>query len=90
VRRRNPRVVMREKLMDAKNWLGTMTAAWHQPTQVYMPGHGSRPRRLDEYGEHSTEQLRELITYVRAVQVRLGEVEEIALNRIKELEGERG
>lgn len=96
-RRRNPRVEMREKMMEAKRWLNHMTSVWRPTSWTYdlieMPGgrksHRRRPLRPDERVENRPDELRELITYMQAARVRCGEVEAIARQRLQELEAER-
>lgn len=92
-RKRNPRVVMREKMMEAKRWLNYMTMTWQSTSwtydQVALPdgriNHQRRPIREDERAENSVEELRRIITYMRAAQVRCQEVEAIARDRLREL-----
>lgn len=95
-RKRNPRVVMREKMMEAKGWLHAMTEAWLVgrdtfDTQVGEPGWNAsrRRRRPEEYPENRVDELRNLIKYVRGIRYRLDEVEQMALRRIAEIEEEK-
>jgi heme/copper-type cytochrome/quinol oxidase subunit 1 len=95
-RKRNPRVVMREKMLEAKRWLHAMTEAWLVgrmtfETPIGEPGWNAtrRPRRPEEYPENDPVELRNLITYMNGVVVRCSEVIRIAEKRIIELENSR-
>lgn len=95
-RKRNPRVVMREKMMQAKGWLHTMTEAWLVGRYTYdaepdMPGWTAtrRKREPGEYPENRITDLEELIHFTRSIRYRLNEVEQMARQRIAELNEER-
>jgi hypothetical protein len=96
-RKRNPRVVMREKMMEAKRWLGRMTSDWDVGRTIYVdpadrkPGENAwlRARLPEEYPENDALELRELVTFMNGVIRRCQEVQDIAFERIRELEEER-
>lgn len=92
-RKRNPRVVAREKMMDAKRWLNTMTMVWQSTSYTYdkvetdgRTNYKRRPIEDHERVENRPEDLRNLIHYMMAVQQRCKEVEQIARERLLELE----
>lgn len=92
-RKRNPRVVAREKMMEAKRWLSTMTLVWQSTSYTYdrvetdgRVNHKRRPIREDERVENQPDQLRQLVHYMMAIQQRCEEVEQIARERLLELE----
>lgn len=92
-RRRNPRVVAREKMMEAKRWLNTMTTVWDSSGYTYdkvvtdgRTNYKRRPIRDDERAENDANRLRDLITYMNGVIVRCEEVRAIARERLLELE----
>lgn len=96
-RRRNPRVEMREKMMEAKRWLNTMTMIWSSTSYTYdkveangWVNHKRRPLREDERAENRANDLRDLITYMNGVIVRCEEVRAIAQRRLRELEDDPG
>lgn len=96
-RKRNQRVVMREKMMEAKGWLHTMTEAWRVNRTTYDSNPDGplwnatrRQRRPEEYPENRIVNLEELIHFIRSIRYRLNEVEQIARQRVAELkEAER-
>jgi hypothetical protein len=96
-RRRNPRVEMREKMMEAKRWLNHMTLVWSSASYTYdqvetdgRANYKRRKLRPDERAENRAGDLRDLITYMNGVIVRAEEVRSIAQRRLRELEDGRG
>lgn len=97
MRKRNPRVVMREKMMEAKRWLAGMTSAWDCGRTVYVSPADRKPeenawlraREPHEYPENDTLELRNLVKYMNGVIRRCQEVQDLAFERIRELEEER-
>jgi hypothetical protein len=89
---------MFDKLSEAKKWLGYQTQVWGAPPSLRWfadePGgvafwHREKRRRVDvpaaEYSENDTTKLAELVTYCRAVIVRMEEVITLAEERIADL-----